>query len=197
MPADDVRGQGAALPLVFFILLVFAAALLLRAWGPALSEAMLRLSAALLRPLALFAPGYAEAASRISALDPGTVSPSLAFAVLSKSARWYVWILGLPLGFLLFRLGSGISPAEHFRRTLGMRGLLREDMPFNPCVAPAERAAGQRPLARGQAASPALRRGGAAQERRGKTHSRGRASRLHRARQPFLPLARSLSHGHF
>lgn len=137
MPADDVRGQGAALPLVFFILLVFAAALLLRAWGPALSEAMLRLSAALLRPLALFAPGYAEAASRISALDPGTVSPSLAFAVLSKSARWYVWILGLPLGFLLFRLGSGISPAEHFRRTLGMRGLLREDMPFNPCVAPA------------------------------------------------------------
>lgn len=137
MPADDVRGQGAALPLVFFILLVFAAALLLRAWGPALSEAMLRLSAALLRPLALFAPGYAEAAARISALDPETVSPSLAFAVLSKSARWYVWILGLPLGFLLFRLGSGISPAEHFRRTLGMRGLLREDMPFNPCVAPA------------------------------------------------------------
>lgn len=137
MPADDVRGQGAALPLVFFILLVFAAALLLRAWGPALSEAMLRLSAALLRPLALFAPGYAEAAARISALDPGTVSPPLAFAVLSKSARWYVWILGLPLGFLLFRLGSGISPAEHFRRTLGMRGLLREDMPFNPCVAPA------------------------------------------------------------
>ena len=57
MPADDVRGQGTALPLVFFILLVFAAALLLRAWGPALSEAMLRLSAALLRPLALFAPG--------------------------------------------------------------------------------------------------------------------------------------------
>ena len=98
---------------------------------------MLRLSAALLRPLALFAPGYAEAAARISALDPGTVSPPLAFAVLSKSARWYVWILGLPLGFLLFRLGSGISPAEHFRRTLGMRSLLREDMPFNPCVAPA------------------------------------------------------------
>ena len=86
MPADDVRGQGAALPLVFFILLVFAAALLLRAWGPALSEAMLRLSAALLRPLALFAPGYAEAAARISALDPGTVSPPLAFAVLSKSS---------------------------------------------------------------------------------------------------------------
>lgn len=111
MPADDVRGQGAALPLVFFILLVFAAALLLRAWGPALSEAMLRLSAALLRPLALFAPGYAEAASRISALDPGTVSPSLAFAVLSKSARWYVWILGLPLGFLL----SGLVPESHPR----------------------------------------------------------------------------------
>ena len=59
MPADDVRSQGGALPLVFFILLVFAAALVLRAWGPALSGAMLRLSAALLRPLALFAPGYA------------------------------------------------------------------------------------------------------------------------------------------
>ena len=73
MPADDVRGQGAALPLVFFILLVFAAALLLRAWGPALSEAMLRLSAALLRPLALFAPGYAEAAARISALEVGAL----------------------------------------------------------------------------------------------------------------------------
>lgn len=137
MPADDARGQGAALPLVFFILFVFAAALIPGTWGPALSGSMLRLSAALLRPLALFAPGYAEAAARIAAIDPGAVSPSFAFAVLSKSARWYVWILGLPLGLLLFRLGSGISPAEHFRRTLGMRGLLREDMPFNPCVAPA------------------------------------------------------------
>lgn len=137
MPADDVRCQGGALPLVLFFLFVLAVALALDAWGPAISAAMLRLSAALLHPLGLLIPDYAEAAARISALDPGTVSPSMAFAVLSKAARWYVWIPGLPLALLLFLLGFRISPAERFRRTLGMQSLLRDDMPFNPCVAPA------------------------------------------------------------
>jgi len=112
MPADDVRGQGAALPLVFFILLVFAAALLLRAWGPALSEAMLRLSAALLRPLALFAPGYAEAAARISALDPGTVSPR-SLSPCSRSLR------------------AGTSGFSACRSVFCFSGLVPESLPRN------------------------------------------------------------------
>lgn len=135
--SDDARGQGSALPLFFFVLLVFALALTLDRWGWLLSQAMLSLACALLTPLSHVSAQYAQAAANVAALDPHAVSPSLAFAVLSKASRWYVWLLGLPLCALLFRLGWKISPAEKYRRTLGMKDLLREDLPFTPCVAPA------------------------------------------------------------
>lgn len=133
-PRSDVSASSG---LLACLACAVALALALRHFGPQAKACLLWLAGAACRQAGLVSARYAEAAQRIEALDPAALSLGFCIELANRACFWHVLLLACPLALAALAWSWRISPADIFRRTLGMQDLLRASAPFNACVAPA------------------------------------------------------------
>ena len=138
MPADPSRKEvPASSGFVAFLACAAALALALRSFGPEAKALLLWLAETACRQAGLFSERHAEAARRIEALDPAALSLGFCIELANSACFWHALLLACPLALAALVWSWRISPADVFRRSLGMQELLQASAPFNACVAPA------------------------------------------------------------
>ncbi|MDO5538311.1 MAG: hypothetical protein Q4F72_12390, partial [Desulfovibrionaceae bacterium] len=135
---SEARGvENVPAPMLVCLALTLGLALAMSFWGQACADGLLRLASLLCRPLVLVSPGHERLMHLLQGIEPGTRDLAFAWEALNLAARWYALGLGIPAALYLVWRGWRLSPSDVYRRTLTMRDLMRENVPFAPCIAPA------------------------------------------------------------
>lgn len=123
--------------IIIFMLLALALMYFGTKYSWVVVQGLLALARVLMFPLSFFSHDYAVAIVKIGQMDPHAVSVSTVWDILCLPSRWYAWGLAVPCVFLLIKKGWRLSVADCYRRSLSMKKLLANNVPFNPCIAPA------------------------------------------------------------
>ncbi len=123
--------------MIAFLVLACLAGLLLSRYEKALCDMIFAASRLLLGPLSLAGGRFAHAAEALAMLPEKYDTLSFAWQVYTSVSRWYAYALGIPCLLFLIFIGRKLSVTDVCRRTMTMRRLLQENMPFAPCIAPA------------------------------------------------------------
>ncbi len=136
---DQKTQADAGIPtaMIVFLVLALGTGMLFSLYGQALADHLLFVCRLLCQPLGLVSPRYEAAAAALANIAPGQKDLSFAWQALNAIARWYVLLLCLPLSLWLLYRGRSLSVADIYRRSLTMQTLLKENVPFAPCIAPA------------------------------------------------------------
>ena len=123
--------------MIVFLVLACLAGLFLSLYEKALCDMLFAASRLLLGPLSLASGRFARAAEALASLPEKYDTLSIAWQVYTSVSRWYAYALGIPCLLFLIFAGRKSSVTDVCRRTMTMRSLLKENVPFAPCIAPA------------------------------------------------------------